>query len=728
MSTLYSHVLLSLLLMCANAEAQSEITLHPPLSQPDSTQVVDRHTLPDEIALEALVVEGSRKRNIQMKTAQNIVRIQKSYIEENFSGSLMQTLDKIPGIKAMTIGSSQSKPAIRGLGFNRMTVTENGIKHEGQQWGEDHGLEIDQFSVDEIEIIKGPGSLLHGSDAIGGVIQLRNRYIPTQKVEGNINLYGKSNNASTSISGQVSGRLNRWYYRVNGTYNDYSDYKVPTDSIQYHSYYIQLNDGRLRNTAGRERNAGATLGYLGDKFRSQLLVSNIHTKSGFFADAHGLEVRLSKIDYDKSIRDISLPYHSVNHFKMINNSVLRHRNITWETYLAFQRNLREEYSEPVSHGYMPIPPSALERQFNKHTYSANTVVKMPIKEQVSLQAGLSADHQRNKRGGWGFVLPAFRSTSLGAFVYARYHLSHNLILSAGGRGDRIQMNIDSYRDWFQTPDANGTPTYMERAADLEREFNSFTWSTGINFHQGKWAMKANIGKSFRAPTPKELGSDGINYHIFRYEKGDSHLKAEESYQLDLGVSWHNHLLSLSLEPYFNYFPNYIYLNPTPAYKEGLQLYHYAQAEVVRAGLEADVALQISRSLSVGMQAEYLYAEQLSGHKKGYPLPFSPPWSSQFHVEYSPGKGLLGADGDLRMEYSLTGAQDRIVPPEEKTAGYQLLHLSMGRSWEVNDSQLKLRLRAENILNKRYYDHTGFYRLIGAPEPGRNFSVMVGIQF
>ncbi len=706
--------------------APSQLSQSP--QQPDTIGKNSPDNNSKPIELNEVIVDGNNRRNNQMKSAQNIIRVDKSYIEDNFSGSLMQSLEKIPGVRAMTIGSGQSKPVIRGLGFNRMIVTENGIKHEGQQWGEDHGLEIDQFSVDEVEIIKGPGSLLYGSDAIGGVIQLSNNYIPTEKTEANINFYGRSNNESMGASGQVAGRLNKWYYKLNATFMDYADYKVPTDSIQYYSYYIRLKERRLRNTAGYDRNAGITLGYLGENFQSNLLISNINSRSGFFADAHGLEVRLSDIDYDRSVRDIDLPYHSVNHFKLVNNSIWRIGTLTWEGNLAFQHNFREEFSEPVSHGYMPIPPDALERRFDKNTYSASTSLRMPIRDRLSLQGGLSVEHQDNKRGGWGFVIPDFRTTSMGAFVYGRYHFSENLIISTGVRSDRVKTDIDSYQDWYETPDEQGNPVYKERASDLCKKFDSFTWSAGLNYQEDKWMVKTNIGKSFRAPTPKELGSDGVNYHIFRYEKGDNSLKAEESYQVDMGIGWKNSLLTIQLEPYLNYFPNYIYLNPTPTYYEGLQMYHYAQARVIRYGFETDIKVNLSRQFTLGMQSEYLYSEQLSGDKKGYTLPFSPPWSTNFSIGYHPGMGLLGADGDILLEYKITGAQHRIVPPEEKTEGYQLLNLSLGRSWQVKGNRIKLRLQTQNLLNKRYYDHTGFYRLIDVPEPGRNISAMLGFSF
>ena len=105
------------------------------------------------ITLQGVTVSGQRQRDFQMRSSQSAVQISHDYLQQHFSGSLMQTLEGVPGVKAMAIGSGQSKPTIRGLGFNRLAVTEDGIKHEGQQWGDDHGLEIDQFAVDRAEVI-----------------------------------------------------------------------------------------------------------------------------------------------------------------------------------------------------------------------------------------------------------------------------------------------------------------------------------------------------------------------------------------------------------------------------------------------------------------------------------------------------------------------------------------------------------------------------------------------
>lgn len=674
-----------------------------------------------------VVVDGnSSNKQVQMRSALNTIGVNKKFIEENFSGSLMQTLSRLPGVKSMNVGSGESKPIIRGLGFNRVVVTDNGIKHEGQQWGDDHGLETDQFVTENVEVVKGPAALMYGSDAVGGVINLRSDAIPHSRFSGKANVFAHTNNEALGVHVGIKGRNGRFWYKAGGTIIDYADYKIPADSIQYYSYFIKLKDRRLRNTAGREFDGNIMLGYVSEHFHSYFRFSDVNVKSGYFADAHGLEVRLSGIDYDSSRRDIDLPYHSVNHFIVSNHSELIWDGGQIESNIAYQNNRQREFAESVSHGYMPIPPNTLERSFNKYTLSGNVNMRTRINSHT-LRMGVSAEYQANRIGGWGFILPEFEQLALGAYLSDRFIVGDNTVLSAGIRYDYGNINIHSYRDWYATPANDGSSTYIERSAELGKHFNSVTWSLGVNHILGDWVLKANVGKSFRMPIAKELGMDGINYNIFRYEKGNSFLKAEQSYQIDAGIVYEHGVLSANITPYFNYFPNYIYLNPTAGYREGLQLYHYTQSRVMRWGFEAELNYSISKKVAVSAVGEYLYSRQLSGDKKGYTLPFSTPWSTRFEMKYLLGKNDYD-NGYLSLEWVIVGAQNEIVPPEEATPGYQLLNVNFMKTFAMGGSKLKLTLSGENLLNRKYYDHTSYYRLIGVPEPGRNFSLMVGWEF
>lgn len=451
----------------------------------------------DGVSLKEVVVSGSSNKEIQMKSALNVVRANQKFIEENFSGSLMQTLSRLPGVQAMNVGSGESKPVIRGLGFNRVLVAENGIKHEGQQWGDDHGLEIDQYAIDQAEVIKGPTSLTYGSDAIGGVINLKSNTMPLKKFAGQVNLFGRTNNESIGSSVRLTGRNGKFWYKANATWMDYADYKVPADSIEYYSYWIKLKDQRLRNTAGREMDGNLMLGYAGDRWNTSFRIADVNAKAGFFANAHGLEVRLSDIDYDSSRRDIDLPYHTVNHFWVSNHTDWNWADGILEGNFAYQNNRQRELAEPVSHGYMPIPTNTLERSFTKQTFSAN-VKAMQQMGKHDLQAGGNVEYQRNRQGGWGFILPDFEQLTFGVFAMDKWNLSDKLSLTAGARFDRGSVRIHSYHDWYKTPlkastsDSpmdgtvlqgtvqQGDSTYMERSANLRRSYNSFTWSVGVN--------------------------------------------------------------------------------------------------------------------------------------------------------------------------------------------------------------------------------------------------------
>ncbi|MBR6250437.1 MAG: TonB-dependent receptor [Bacteroidales bacterium] len=681
--------------------------------------------IPDTVInLDAVTVSGTSQHSYMLKSSQSSVQVSNDYINSHFSGSLMQTLEKIPGVKAMSIGSGQSKPAIRGLGFNRMVVAEDGIKHEGQQWGDDHGLEIDQFSVDRVEVLKGPGALLYGSDAIGGVINLYTNHIPTSIFGGTVQMVGRSLNDQLGVSTKIGGRHNAFFYRAHITINNYADSRVPTDSIQYYSYYIKLHDGRLRNTAGHERDGSLMLGYAGYNFHTDVRFSDTYVKSGFFANAHGLEVRLSGIDYDHSARDIDLPYQWVNHFKVQSHSMLTLADdVSLNVNIAYQRNVREEHSEPVSHGYMPTPQGSLERRFDKDTYTAALSLSIPTERLGQISMGANAEHQHNKRDGWGFIIPEFRSTSAGVYLHGRWPLAwREGNVNAGVRFDHSHTHIMSYNDWYRTPTANGDSAYTQRSADQTRRFNSLTWSVGVSRAAGHWVLKANVGKSFRTPIPKELGADGINYHIFRYEKGNSALSAERSYQIDASIIWSNDIVSMQIDPFFNYFPNYIYLSPTADYTEGLQLYRYMQSRVVRYGCEGQLTCQIGSHWEAELMGEYLYAEQMSGDKKGYTLPFSTPWSASGEV-----RRFWGADNsaEIILGAHLVGKQGRIVPPEKTTDGHMTLNASVSKRFNLGKHiSLKATLHADNLLNECYYDHTSYYRLIDVPEAGRNFSASI----
>ena len=682
----------------------------------------------DGVTLDEIAVKTDRNNNeVQMKLPQNTIKLDKNFLEKNYSGSLMQTLSIIPGVKSMNIGSCQSKPVIRGLGFNRLAVIENGIKHQGQQWGHEHGLEISQFGIEDIEIIKGPSAMLYGSDAIGGVICFKNNALPEKSHETQIDFFARSNNRSLGFAAQTEGKVNKFFYKADFTFIKYSDYIVPVDSIQYYSYYIKLKDRRLRNTAGNEQDFGVTLGFNGKKLRTALNFSNVCSESGFFANAHGIEIRLSKIDFDKSFSDIDYPRSTANHFKAVSNSTLKIGRSSLNLDFAFQSNRRKEYSEPVSHGYMPKPDGFLERSFLKNTYTFNANYKFIIANQ-GFEAGVNNEFQNNNSGGWGFILPCFKTFGTGYYFGDKIHLSDNLIISLGVRADFSRTEISEYRDWYETPLKSGGSEFVKRSENLKKNYRSFIYSVGINYENSNWVLKGNLGKSFRMPLPVELGADGVNYQIFRYEKGNPDLDPEISYQGDFGINFQKKALTVYCTPFVNYFPNYIFLNPDFRYVEGLQLYEYVQNKVLRLGGEFQAVYVLKRKAEFTFGGEYLHSRQLSGGKKGYGLPFAQPWSVFNTAKYFIPQRKKQNECYVSLTLKYTGAQNDIVPPEKPTDGYFLTDFSAGKKFCLKKTVFNADFFIENLFNTVYYNHTSYYRLIDVPEAGVNFSVKLSLNF
>jgi iron complex outermembrane receptor protein len=377
----------------------------------------------------------------------------------------------------------------------------------------------------------------------------------------------------------------------------------------------------------------------------------------------------------------------------------------------------------------------IDRQFNKKVYSGNMKFLYYFSEKTQFNFGANSEYQNNQIDGRGFIIPAYNQFYLGGFAFAKHNFSDKSLLQAGIRYDYGHINTEEYFDWFPSPETvNGDTTlqYLQRADNLNRSFSSFTWSVGYNYNPGKWSYKFNIGKSFRMPIGKELEANGVNYHRFSYEVGDPALSPESSYQFDAGIEYNSKRFAIGLTPFVNYFLNYIYLNPSSEhdrlYGNGNQIYYYTESRVFRYGGEIHAHYELLRFLQLGVVGEYVYSEQLSGEKKGFTLPFSPPPSVLFNIKYQkPGK-KIAQNMYVSFDYRITASQNNIVPPEVITEGYQLFNFNFGGDIVIKDQIVNISMQVRNLLNTKYFNHTSYYRLINVPEPGRSFIVNISFPF
>jgi len=233
--------------------------------------------------LETVIVhEEHAKQEVTLQTE----HIQEEFFQRNFEGTFAQTIEKLPGISSINVGVGIAKPVIRGLSSNRIIVNHQGVKQESQQWGSDHGLEIDQFDVERVEIIKGPGSLQYGSDGLGGVINIMpDKILPENTYKGSIMGLYKSNNDHFGGSAKLGFNVKNWFLSARYSQQDFADYSVPANTFTYNDFDLPILDNRLKNTAGNEANINISGGVNKKWGITRLHYSHYSLDAGLFSGA-----------------------------------------------------------------------------------------------------------------------------------------------------------------------------------------------------------------------------------------------------------------------------------------------------------------------------------------------------------------------------------------------------------------------------------------------------------
>ena len=663
------------------------------------------------LRLEDINVVASKRHPVNAIHSQTVLLVDSDLVQLHRGQTLAGMLENLPGVQAMTVGAGAAKPVIRGLGFNRIAVVDNGVKHEAQQWGSDHGLEIDPFRTDPIHIIKGPASLIYGSDAMGGVVVIEPPVLHEGRcVYGEANLLGKSVNYTGAASAMVGMRLDKWAWRVRYTEQHYADYAAPVDTITYLSYRMPVEKRRLKNTAGMERDAIAQAAYTGELCRLDGGVSFVQQKAGFFPGAHGIP-DVSKTQPDGNIWNIDLPRNHVCHLRSWVNQKWTLDRQTVTVNAGYQRNHRQEESLFHSHDRQAVPPAKapnLELDFMLHTASLAASWKMYHSETFRQQAGLDGQYQHNTSGGYARLIPDYQRVTAGVYWMAEWQVVHSVLLTAGVRADM---------GWIAT-------------ADLNRLLGNGSGSVGVHYTPNRQhSLKAHIGRSFRLPTAMEMTADGIHHGSFRHEKGDANLDSEQGWQADMEYSLQTDRFQLTVSPFLTYFTNYIYMQASgewSSYPDAGQIYCYTQAPALFAGSELSMRGRVAqdltacRALDLYANAEYVYTYNLTAHTA---TPFSPPASARIGVEWTPIVPL-----EIGVETQLVAPQRRVAHSEMTTPGAALLHAHVVWNFPIASRTGSLTLRAENLLNTKYMNHISYYRQVEIPEPGRNIVLSLSIPF
>ena len=684
-----TYIALLLLCVCTAMTAQTNTDQHQ--HQEDSTDVFFRH-----LKLNELVVTGvTGDTKLKNATAPiSIVRPQE--LRATASTNIIDAITHLPGMAQLTTGSGISKPIIRGLGYNRVVVMSEGVRQEGQQWGDEHGVEVDGGSVNSVEILKGPASLMYGSDAMAGVVILHSQPAPAEgTMRANASTEYQTNNGlfgySLSFAGNQKGFVwdARFSHKMAHAYKNKYDGYVPGSQFQERA-------GRLR--LGLQKSWG----------HSWLTWTTYHLTPSIIEGERDEETGelLCSSPSPKSYSE-SLPFQQVKHYKLVWDNSVNLSSGMLKAIVGYQQNRRKEYEESMDE---------YEAFFKLHTVTYDLRYLTHEWNGWKLSAGVGGMYQQSLNKGEEALIPEYRLFDFGIFATASQRLDR-WTLNAGVRYDHRRVHSDEFIDEGEL-----------RFSDLQRHFNGVTGSIGAVWNVSDHLdLRLNVARGFRTPNLSELASNGVHEGSQRYEIGNGGLKAEYSLQADLGLDFTSQYVSAQLALFANRIDNYIFMHRLPEeVEEGYLTYAYTQGDARLLGFEAGIDVHPIHSLHFENTFSYVDARQLhqsDEHIKYLPYTPAPRWTSEVkwelahhshptmgyhshHTHHS--KGLSADNLYIAAGLECYLAQHHIYSADDTetpTPSYTLVNLSAGTDLTWNGHKFaELYVTADNLLNRAYQNH------------------------
>ena len=636
-------------------------------------------------------------------------------LNQTSASNIVDAIAHTPGVSQITTGAAISKPVVRGLGYNRVITLNNGAKQEGQQWGDEHGIEIDEFSVDRAEIIKGPGSLLYGSDAMAGVI---NFLAPDPVAEGHITGLAtasyQTNNRQQGYSFQNAGNLNGLNWLVRGTR------KVA-------GAYQNRYDGRVYNSGFNEYDANGYVGLNKSWGYSHLTFSTFNQRLGLTEGARDANGRFTKevpsgdstlavpvSDNDLRGYGLAVPQQQINHLRIgtDNSFILGQNGARIGLQVSYQQNLRREYGNVFN-------PAETSLYFQLRTVDYSLRYFLAEKNGWNLTLGTSGLHQQNRNLGQEFLIPAYQVDEGGVFAVGKKTIGA-LDISGGLRYDVRRIAADGlWLDGRERPTTGTAPNAETKFPGFISTFRNYSGSIGAAYNLNeKLTVKGNISRGFRAPNIAELGSNGKHEGTIRYEIGNDNLQAETSLQIDAGVSYVTDHVRFSIDAFENSIDNYIFTrrlltaSGADSLRNGTGAYKYEQGQARLAG--GEVSLDFHPHPLDWLHFENAFsmvrAQQLNRPETEKYLPFIPGDRLQSELRANfrrQGKRIANPYARLQVEH--TFAQNRYFSAfdtETATPGYTLINAGIGT--DLANAQGKtlfsLYLTANNLFDVAYQSH------------------------
>ncbi|MFT4022774.1 MAG: TonB-dependent receptor [Flavihumibacter sp.] len=660
---------------------------------------------PRVVENQAVIVTGVSSAMKIKQTPQPINVVKREDLQRLVSANAIEALSKsVPGVSVLSTGPAIGKPFIRGLGYNRVVTINDGVRQEGQQWGDEHGIEVDDYSIQRIEVLKGPASLLYGSDALAGVINIiSQRPVTEGKISGSVGTEYQTNNALRGVYGNIGGTKNGFSWNAYGSYKAAHDFQNKYDGYVYNSKFYQGNFGGM-------------LGYSGKWGYSHILASYFNQHIGMVDGGRDEEGRFLKVlpggdeavavNSDFKSIDPQVPYQHIRHTKITSESMFNLGESQLELVVGLQRNQRQEFGDPDE-------PKTPEAYFDLKTLTYAARLHLPSQSKYwKFTVGANGMYQTNENRAEETLIPDYNIFDIGAFGFTQYH-KDKFSFSGGLRFDNRHINSDAM-----------TVDDELKFIGFTKDFSNVSGSAGITYAVSKPVnLKLNLARGYRAPSLAELASNGAHEGTNRYEIGDRSLKSETSYQVDGGVEWNTMHLSVEANLFYNHVQNFIFyqklqnsagtdsLITDPESGEELMAFRFNQHSANLYGTEVSVDIHPHPLDWLHFKNAFSYTvarftEPVDGSKNIPNVPAGRLFS-ELAVNLLPeGKTFRNLYVNLQSDYNF--AQNHAFTgynTETNTPSYWLLNAGIGTDIHHRDRKwASLQVSLQNITDEAYQSH------------------------
>jgi len=606
----------------------------------------------------------------------------------NFSEVLM----RVPGVDMISKGSGVSKPVIRGLSMNDILVLNNGVRFENYQYSYHHPLGIDEFGIADVEIIKGPASLLYGSDAIGGVINfIKEKPAPVGTIAGDYNLQLFSNSLGMTNNLGIKGSTKKFYAGIRIGNKTNAD-------------YLQGGGEFVPNTRFRGTALNVNTGFTNSKVALNL-----------FYELGTHKIGLAEDDAVDFVKEQGRGRNPEVFYMLLDNHLLSTQNKFFFNKTKLEINSAYQKSGLIhSEG-----PNDIAIEMSLHTFTYENRLYLPSSQKSEYIIGFQGFNQSNTNlnNRETILLPDAVTNNYSAFGLLQYTFFGKLKLQTGVRYDYKSILTQ----------AIGVPAEpMTYRPALAKNYKSFSGSAGATYNfSEKLLFRANLAAAYRTPNLAELTSNGL--HETRYEIGDNNLAPQNAFETDLSIHYHKENFTFEIAGFYNVINNYIFISPTgDTTANGINVYKYNQANSTLYGGEAD--LHIHPEPLKWMHFETTFSSVTGKQEGGDYLPFVP--AHKLRLELRAEKGNLLFLQKPFISFYITKAfnQNNPAPEETPTTGYTLMDLSIGGNIGMKNQLMSIIISANNLLDKKYIDHLSTLKEAELFNPGRNIAFSLRIPF